>query len=96
MTARTAKEKIQSLLGEKIKCTLVDGRAVLGELIVLDRKNNLILVNAKEERIVASSDYSDNSDRDILVTRELSQVMIPGERLMKIEINQALFDSVMR
>lgn len=96
MTARTAKEKIQSLLGEKIKCTLVDGRSVLGELIVLDRKNNLILVNAKEERIVASSDYSDNSDRDILVTRELSQVMIPGERLMKIEINQALFDSVMR
>ena len=96
MATKTAKEKVQSLLGQKLKCTLVDGRTVKGELIVLDRKNNLILLNAVEERIVASADYSDTSDEEILVTRELSQVMIPGERVKKVEIDQAIFDSVLR
>jgi len=93
MTSRTAKEKIESLLGEKIVCTLVDGRKVKGELIVLDRKKNLILINAIEERIVMSKDYSNTTDQEIHVTRELSQVMIPGERLQKVEITQSLFDS---
>jgi small nuclear ribonucleoprotein (snRNP)-like protein len=95
MAAMTAKEKVEKLLGEKIKCTLEDGRIVCGSLIVLDRKKNLILVNAVEERVVACSDYSDTNNGEVIVTRELSQVMIPGERLTRIEIAQPLFDSAL-
>lgn len=89
----SAVNKVNSLLGEKIKCTLDDGRSVRGTFVCVDRLTNLILTNAMEERTVFSSDYSDTKDETILTTRKLSQVMIPGERLKKVEVDQLTYDT---
>lgn len=88
MTSVTAREKVQSLLGERLKCTLDDGRSVTGTFVCVDRLTNLILTNATEERMVYSADYSDTKDEKILATRRLSQVMIPGERLKMLEVDK--------
>jgi small nuclear ribonucleoprotein (snRNP)-like protein len=93
MHTATAREKVQSLLGERIKCTLDDGRSVTGTFLCVDRLTNLILTNALEERMVYSADYSDTKDEKIVTTRSLSQVMIPGERLQMLEVDKAVFDS---
>lgn len=91
-TVTTAREKVQSLLGTRIKCTLDDGRSVTGTFLCVDRLTNLILTNASEERMVYSADYSDTKDEKILTERRLSQVMIPGERLEKVELDKSIFD----
>jgi len=91
-----AADKVRSLLGEKIKCTLDDGRSVSGTFVCIDRLTNLILTDAMEERMICSSDYSDTNDEKILTRRSLSQVMIPGERLQKVEVDQLLFDTKLR
>lgn len=96
MTPKTAREKIECLLGKRIKCTLVDGRAVEGSLVAIDRKKNIILVDALERRNVNTRDYSDSTDREIGVSRALNQVMIPGERLVKVETEQSIFESALR
>lgn len=93
MESRTAKDKVQSLLGERIKCTLDDGRFVTGTFLCVDRLTNLILTNAIEERMISSSDYSDITDTQILVTRNLSQAMVPGERLQKVEVDHVTYTS---
>ena len=85
--------RLQNLLGQKIKCTLDDGRTAMGTFICVDRLSNLILTNVVEERMVCSSDYSDYRTEDILVRRDLSQAMVPGERLLKVEVEKAIFDS---
>ncbi len=96
MERQTAKDKVQRLLGQRIKCTLDDGRFVTGTFLCVDRLTNLILTNALEERMISSSDYSDTTDEQVLVTRNLSQAMIPGERLKKVEVEKATFDSILK
>ena len=91
MTCRATKDTVEALLGKRITCTLADGRTVDGDLIALDRRKNVILVNALEERVVLSRFYSNNTDKEVAVSRALNQVMIPGERITKVEINEAIF-----
>ena len=93
MSNAGAREKVQSLLGERVKCTLDDGRTVTGTFLCVDRLTNLILTNATEERMVSSADYSDTKQEKIIATRKLSQVMIPGDRLEALEVDKASFDS---
>jgi small nuclear ribonucleoprotein (snRNP)-like protein len=93
MHSATSREKVESLLGERIKCTLDDGRSVTGTFLCVDRLTNIILTNATEERMVYSTDYSDTKDEKIIATRSLSQVMIPGERLEMLEVDQVVFTS---
>jgi small nuclear ribonucleoprotein (snRNP)-like protein len=87
----TSIEKVENLVGERIKCTLDDGRYVTGTFLCLDRLTNIILSNAVEERNISSADYSETTHEHIVVTRNLSQAMIPGERLRKVEVDAATF-----
>lgn len=89
-----------SLLGKRIKTTLSDGRTLTGKFICIDRLKNLILTNVTEERLVDPSDYryrvdndtdeTNHDERRIKVQRQISQAMIPGSRLVKAEISEAL------
>ena len=93
MGSSTSIAKVENLLGERIKCTLDDGRHVAGTFLCLDRLTNIILSNAVEERVISSADYSDTTHEHMIVTRNLSQAMIPGERLRKVEVDASTFQS---
>ena len=93
MAISTSMAKVQNLVGERIKCTLDDGRHVTGTFLCLDRLSNIVLSNAGEERTISSADYSDTTHEHIIVTRNLCQAMIPGERLRKIEVDASTFQS---
>jgi hypothetical protein len=56
-------------------------------------RKNLILTNVVEERWVDSSDYSTATQEKVLASRQLSQAMIPGSRLMKVEIDESLYNA---
>ena len=83
---------MNSVLGQQISCTLNDGRVVSGKLICLDRLRNLVLTGVTEERVVLQSDYARKGDSAIRVQRELSQAMVPGSRLKKVEVQGHVFD----
>lgn len=94
-----ASQAMKAVLGERIKCTLDDGRLATGELVCLDRIQNLILTNVVEERWINTGDYSRTvpmSENKILVRRELSQAMVPGSRLIKVEIEKRQYDDKMK
>eukprot|EP00980_Cylindrotheca_fusiformis_P013501 scaffold3450_cov114-Cylindrotheca_fusiformis.AAC.6 len=86
-------QAVKAILGERVKCTCDDGRVATGELVCLDRIKNLILSNVVEERWVYSEDYSRETtlDRKVLVRRELSQAMVPGSRLLRVEIEKRIY-----
>lgn len=91
-------EAVKAILGERVKCTLDDGRLATGELVCLDRIQNLILSNVVEERWIHPEDYSQNEairEGKVLVRRMLSQAMVPGSRLLKIEIEKTIHDEKM-
>ena len=50
-----------------------------------------------EERFVDPADYSAEPtiEKKILVQRELSQAMVPGSRLTKVEIEKSTYDEKM-
>ena len=74
-------------------------------------RKNLILTNVKEERWIDPSDYryrvgdddgNDNDDgnamdigRVVKVERHISQAMIPGSRLVKVEIATHRYDNIL-
>ena len=60
---------------------------------------NLILTNVREEREIQIDDYKlnntgndkgDNKKRMMKVDRRLSQAMVPGSRIIKVEIEQSI------
>jgi hypothetical protein len=56
-------------------------------------RKNLILKDVVEERWVDSSVYSNTSSANIIVVkRNLSQAMIPGKRLAKVQVSQSLYE----
>eukprot|EP00547_Thalassionema_nitzschioides_P014756 CAMPEP_0194241592 /NCGR_PEP_ID=MMETSP0158-20130606/7412_1 /TAXON_ID=33649 /ORGANISM="Thalassionema nitzschioides, Strain L26-B" /LENGTH=100 /DNA_ID=CAMNT_0038976517 /DNA_START=50 /DNA_END=352 /DNA_ORIENTATION=- len=89
---------MRKLLGKTLKCTLDDGRIATGKLICVDRLKNLILGHVLEERTVDSSFYCDedyaatNGSKVIVAKRELTQAMIPGIHLIKVEIEKSLYE----
>ena len=87
-------ETIHLLLGSKIRVTMKDGRTVDGTFVCLDRLNNILLEDAIEHRkigykqtIVRSDDGSSEEQLYMWDTeREISQAMIRGDKLVKVEI----------
>ena len=59
-------------------------------------RKNLILTNVIEERYIDSSDYTTTNTTKLLARRELSQAMIPGSHLLRVEIDQSIYESHMR
>jgi small nuclear ribonucleoprotein (snRNP)-like protein len=83
---------MNSVIGQQISCTLNDGRIITGRLVCLDRLRNLVLTGVVEERVVLQADYANSGDAAIRVRRELSQAMVPGSRLEKVEVERHIFD----
>ena len=55
----------------------------------------MILTNVVEERWVQTSDYSTTTDEKLLVRRKLSQAMITGASIQKIEMDRSIYDFVL-
>ena len=49
------------------------------------------MTNVEEERWIETSDYSTTNDSKILARRTLSQAMIPGIHLLKVEIDKSTY-----
>lgn len=60
-------------------------------------RKNVILSNVVEERTVDSSMYdtAKTPSQVITVKRRLSQAMIPGPHLVKVEVTKAVYDAAM-
>lgn len=100
-----AQAAMYKLLGARLRCTLHDGRTATGTFICMDRLKNIILVDVWEERTIRPSDYgasitttatttpgSNVSNDCVPVRRELAQAMIPGKHLVKVEIDEELYE----
>jgi Small nuclear ribonucleoprotein (snRNP) homolog len=103
MNSQTALERVSSIIGRNIVCTLDDGRTVQGKLECLDRLSNIILRDALEKRFVPDpsiygirhtidkhqchDDQVSTENQDQLVLeRKLSQVLVPGKHLIKVQL----------
>lgn len=95
-----ALSKVKEILGQTICCTLQDERKLSGTLISLDRECNIILHDVMEIRYVHANMYNQNwhdanpnncemvvegEDR-ITVRRSLSQALVPGDKIVKVEL----------
>mmetsp|Transcript_32701 Transcript_32701/g.47321 ORF Transcript_32701/g.47321 Transcript_32701/m.47321 type:complete len:81 (-) Transcript_32701:407-649(-) len=67
-----------SFLNKQILVTLNDGRTIEGSFQCLDRLKNMILCNVVEMR--------QDKITGVLLRRKLSQCMISGEHVDKVEI----------
>lgn len=92
------------LLGKNILCTLDDGRTVKGTFLCIDRLSSIILTNnVVEERMIKTADYrqytSNNSNMNnpqtLPMKRLLAQAMIPGSRLVKVEVEGSIHEQIM-
>ena len=94
-------DTIHLLLGSKLRITMSDGRIATGKFICLDRLGNVTLENVVEHRRLAyispGDDVSGEGDEQKLyqwdTERTLSQAVIPGSRLAKIEISKGEFEA---
>jgi len=90
------RQVVRNLLnGHELKCTMDDGRTATGVLVCIDRLQNIILSNVVEERTVDSSMYetAKTPGQVITIKRRLSQAMIPGPHLVKVEVTKAVYDA---
>lgn len=60
-------------------------------------RKNVILTNVIEERTIQTRDYTyepniSTVNKEMTVRRELGQAMIPGSRLVKVEIAKSIHD----
>lgn len=93
-------DQVAAIIGRKIICTLDDGRTLEGRLECLDRLSNIILRQVRETRIVTDPSIyghghaSDNNSisnsngekKEIVIERRLSQALIPGNHLVKVQL----------
>jgi small nuclear ribonucleoprotein (snRNP)-like protein len=90
-------ETILRLLGSKIRVTMKDKRTVDGTFVCLDRLNNILLEDAIEHRKIGCKQTivrsDDGSSEEQLYTwdaeREISQAMIRGDKIVKVEIYES-------
>ena len=93
-----SKSIIEKLLGSWIICTLADGRTAEGKLLCVDRMSNIILADCTERRQLRNKDYNEKhcDDDDNVVskeaTRHLRQAMVPGNHLVKVEIDEKVYE----
>ena len=92
-------DTIHLLLGSKLRITMSDGRIATGKFICLDRLGNVTLENVVEHRRLAYISPSESGEGDEQklyqwdTERTLSQAVIPGSRLAKIEISKGEFEA---
>ena len=55
----------------------------------------MIMMDVLEERTINASDYGASESKELAVQRELSQAMIPGKHLVKVEIEKELYEKKM-
>lgn len=91
--SKSSVDKVADLLGSRILCTLDDGRKLEGNFECLDRLSNIILRDAVEKRCVKDpslygKEYCKDPDNaeGLEIERVLSQVLIPGNHLVKVEL----------
>ena len=60
-------------------------------------RRNMILMDVLEERQIDPKDYEGSTCKSerLPVQRELSQAMIPGKHLVKVEIEKEIYDKKM-
>mmetsp|Transcript_16260 Transcript_16260/g.45077 ORF Transcript_16260/g.45077 Transcript_16260/m.45077 type:complete len:135 (-) Transcript_16260:1458-1862(-) len=86
---------VHAILGKKISCTLSDGRKLSGTLVCVDRLKNVILCNVTEERTIDPSHYNnsqENKGKRCQIERKLSQALIPGKHLVRVEVPRPVYD----
>ncbi len=99
-----SRDVISSLFGKEILCTMDDGRTVRGKLLCVDRLRNMILSDVVEVRLlpqrlqrphllegVAVACPSTTESVDCYSERRLSQAMIPGKHLVKVEVEESIW-----
>jgi small nuclear ribonucleoprotein (snRNP)-like protein len=103
---KLALDYAKSILGQPITCTLDDGRTVQGKFLCIDRLRNIILTNVVERRTIQTSDYrfgdeshdpeDASTNKTLPVERHLGQAMVPGSRLVKVEIEKSIHEEKMK
>jgi small nuclear ribonucleoprotein (snRNP)-like protein len=68
-------EAVRGLLGKPLRCTLSDGRRVVGKFVCLDRFANVLLREAEEVPAPGSAEPA----------KRLGMVMVPGAHLRTAE-----------
>ena len=74
---------MEDLLDKTLRCTLSDGRFVVGTFQCLDKQRNFILTNCTETRRV-----KDEHGVECESKRNLGLVLVPGKHLVKAERQQ--------
>eukprot|EP00591_Stephanopyxis_turris_P005856 CAMPEP_0195515702 /NCGR_PEP_ID=MMETSP0794_2-20130614/6677_1 /TAXON_ID=515487 /ORGANISM="Stephanopyxis turris, Strain CCMP 815" /LENGTH=105 /DNA_ID=CAMNT_0040644165 /DNA_START=47 /DNA_END=361 /DNA_ORIENTATION=- len=88
-----AGDVMTKLIGSRVRCILDDGRVATGTFLCLDRLKNLLLCDVVEVRKVSSfqgkNEASDGAVyEDEYAERRLSQAMVPGKHLVKVEVEK--------
>ena len=81
-------KKIHTLIGSNLIVTMTDGRTAQGKFICLDRLGNIILEDAEERRDITYNPYGKEGIYRWETERFLSQAVIPGERLARVQISK--------
>lgn len=86
---------IHRLLGSTLLVTMTDGRVAEGKFVCLDRLGNIILEDVTERREITydSGDGGQDSVYRWETERSLSQAVIPGDRLARIQIDKDEYHS---
>ncbi|PAA89817.1 hypothetical protein BOX15_Mlig029748g2, partial [Macrostomum lignano] len=76
----TALKFLTDCLGRLLRCTMIDGRVLVGTFACTDRDSNIILAGCLEYQSLADC-LADPRD-----CRSLGLAMIPGNKLVKMEL----------
>ena len=79
---------MQSLINWRLKITLNDGRALVGQMLAFDRHMNLVIVDCEEFRRVRSKKKAEDGEPAIAQEqkRTLGLVIIRGEVVVSISV----------
>lgn len=87
--------ELQGMLGKLVRVTLEDGRRVTGAFKCIDEFHNFVLGDTQEVRPVeeVGLDGVAVTKED---TRSLGSTMVPGRRIVKVEVTDASWASLMQ
>ena len=83
---QTPKEQLTSYLGHRLRATLSDGRLITGTFHCVDRLRNLILHDAYEQ----APSIDSGAATHLAPERRLGMIVVPGEHLIKCEIDKTM------
>ncbi|KFY17606.1 hypothetical protein V492_00535 [Pseudogymnoascus sp. VKM F-4246] len=87
-----AKDYLNGLLNKSLRVTTTDKRMFLGEFKCTDSDRNIILAHTYEYRLPSESSLPQTSETGSvtleMTSRYLGLVVVPGEHITKIELEQ--------